>query len=137
MLSEDAPQDRPISVSTEDQMEAFYRLQEPYNKLAMESYPQAKQRFLTGLHEGENFFLTTRLKDDAGRIEQVFVLIKSIEGTRISGIIYNDIYVVSGYKNGQAYEFSESEIYDWLITKPDGTEEGNFVGKFLDSLQKQ
>ena len=48
----------------------------------------------------------------------------------VSGIISNVIRTVSGFQNGQRYEFSESEIYDWLITKPDGSEEGNYVGKY-------
>ena len=55
----------------------------------------------------------------------------------VSGIIYNQINLVKGYKNEQRYKFSESEVYDWLITKPDGSEEGNYVGKFLDTYQKK
>ena len=27
------------------------------------------------------------------------------------------------------------EVLDWTISKPDGTEEGNFVGKFLDTYR--
>jgi hypothetical protein len=30
---------------------------------------------------------------------------------------------------------SEAELLDWLITKPDGSEEGNVVGKFLDTYR--
>lgn len=29
--------------------------------------------------------------------------------------------------------FPETDMLDWPITRPDGTEEGNFVGKFLDT----
>ena len=29
----------------------------------------------------------------------------------------------------------ESDVLDWTISKPDGTEEGNFVGKFLDTYK--
>ena len=32
--------------------------------------------------------------------------------------------------------FPESELVDWVITHPDGIEEGNVVGKFLDEWQK-
>ena len=41
--------------------------------------------------------------------------------------------VVSGYAYKQPYSFPESELVDWLIAKPDGSEEGNVVGKFLDT----
>lgn len=33
-------------------------------------------------------------------------------------------------------DFKEKDIIDWLISKPDRSEEGNFVGKFLDTLNK-
>jgi hypothetical protein len=36
---------------------------------------------------------------------------------------------------GDRYATAETELLDWLITKPDGTEEGNVVGKFLDTYQ--
>ena len=39
----------------------------------------------------------------------------------------------AGSSFGDSYQFSESDLLDWLITHPDGSEEGNFVGKFLDS----
>ncbi len=135
LLSDNSPEDKPVSASSNSEMEDFFKAQVQYNKQAMDSYPEAKKRYLHGLPKGQHFFLTTRLRDGAGHVEQVFVLVNSITDNVVSGIIYNDIHTVSGYKNGQKYEFSENDIYDWLITKPDGSEEGNFVGKFLDSLQ--
>jgi len=42
---------------------------------------------------------------------------------------------VTGYKHGDTYSFPEADLLDWTISKPDGTEEGNFVGKFLDTYQ--
>ena len=42
---------------------------------------------------------------------------------------------MSGYRGGDAYSFPETDLIDWTISKPDGTEEGNFVGNFLDSYQ--
>jgi hypothetical protein len=41
------------------------------------------------------------------------------------------------HKNGDPHTFSESEVIDWLISRADGTEEGNVVGKFLDEWQKK
>jgi hypothetical protein len=64
------------------------------------------------------------------------VLVTSIRSGRISGRIANEILAVSGYREGDAHTFPEGEVIDWLITRPDGTEEGNVVGKFLDEWQK-
>ena len=134
VLSDDAPVDKPVSLTNQEQLEAFYKALEPYTKEALQTYPQAKERYLNGLPKGENFFLTTRLHDEQGRVEQVFILVESIKGSMVSGVISNEIRTVSGFQNGQRYEFPESEIYDWLIAKPDGSEEGNYVGKYLDTL---
>ncbi len=137
VLSDNAPEDKPVSSTGKAEMDAFFKAQEPYNKQALKSFPQAKKRFLAGLPSGENFFLTTRLHDNLGGVEQVFILVTKISSGVVYGIIYNDIHTVSGYRNGQKYRFPESDILDWLITKPDGSEEGNFVGKFLDTYYAQ
>ena len=135
VLSENAPKDKPVAVY-ENKVKEFYEAQEPYIKQARETYPHAKEKYIKGLPKGENFFITTRLIDFTGKVEQVFVLVKSINEGVISGDIYSHIHLVKGYSYGQRYSFPESEVYDWLITKPDGREEGNFVGKFIDAYNK-
>ena len=70
-----------------------------------------------------------------GAFEQVFIAVRSIEGGTIRGKIWSEIATVRGYRFGDAYAFPETELLDWLITHPDGTEEGNEVGKFLDTYQ--
>jgi hypothetical protein len=59
-----------------------------------------------------------------------------IKNGRIFGRIANDLLGVKAYKRGDLYFLQEEEITDWLITLPDGSEEGNVVGKFLDEWQK-
>jgi len=45
-------------------------------------------------------------------------------------------FVVVG-KSGQRITIPESKIDNWVIVRPDGTEEGNYVGKFLDHYKPQ
>jgi hypothetical protein len=99
------------------------------------TYPGAKRRYLAGLPPGQSFFLTTRLRDSVANREQVFVAVDSIRADRVFGRIWSDITVVRGYRLRQPISFLESAIVDWLITKPDGSEEGNVVGKFLDTYR--
>ena len=96
----------------------------------------ARARFLSGLPKGELFLVTTPLRDN-NYAEVVFVLVDRIEGTQIVGRIASRINLVKGFRNGDAYQLAESDILDWTITKPDGSEEGNFVGKFLDTYQRK
>ena len=132
-LSKNAPADRVYSIRDKDAAKKHDALIAPYVAQAKKTLPQAKKRFLSGLKPGEAFFLTTRLTDGKGRYEQVFVRITSWQGSRIAGEIASDITVVEQYHFGQPVSFDESRVLDWLITHPDGSEEGNYVGKFLDS----
>jgi len=63
--------------------------------------------------------------------------VKEIRSGVITGLIWSDIELLSGYKRGDSYAFPEGKLMDWTISKPDGTEEGNFVGRFLDTYQTQ
>lgn len=136
-MSPDAPQDQPVDVRGSGEAEDYRAAIAPYVEKGRQTYPQAKKRYLAGLPEGNNFFVVTNLRDGSGTSEQVFVAVARIEGDRITGQISSDIIAVKGFNYGDWYTFSESELIDWLITHPDGSEEGNVVGKFLDEWQKR
>ena len=61
--------------------------------------------------------------------------VDSIAASRIYGRIWNSINIVQGFRYRQSYNFPTSEMVDWLISKPDGSEEGNWAGKFLDAFR--
>lgn len=110
-------------------------LKKPIEK-ARRTYPRAKKSFLDGLPPGQNFFVVTRLKDKNGVEEQVFISVSEIKNGKVHGYIYNNIENVSGYEFRQAYTFPEAEIYDWVITKENGRQTGNYIGKHLESTGK-
>lgn len=134
-LAPNAPRDQPVAATSQDAGERLRRAIQPYVDSARATWPAAKSRFLAGLPTGQSFFAVTRLHDAAGRSEQVFVAVARIEGGRIYGRIWSRIQNVSGFQWGQPYDFPETELVDWLIAHPDGSEEGNFVGKFLDNYR--
>lgn len=133
-VAPNAPQDKPVNADARqaEQLEAAIK---PYIEKAKTTYPQAKARYLNGLPPKHTFFVTTRLHDASKRFEQVFIAVKQIKDGQISGVIASEVHLVTGYRAGDAYSFPESELIDWTISKPDGTEEGNFVGNFLDSYE--
>ncbi len=134
-LSEHAPTDKTHRVKGEEQLAAFDALIAPYVKKAQKSLPKAKKKYKAGLKPGQAFFLTTRIYDDLGNHEQIFVRVTAWENMNVSGTIANDLSLVQGFSSHQLITFPESAILDWLITNPDGSEEGNFVGKYLDTLR--
>ena len=133
-IAPNAPKDKPVNAG-QSEVERLEAAIKPYIEKAKNTYPQAKVRFLSGLPPRHTFFVTTRLYDSSKRFEQVFIAVREIKDGRISGVIASEIHLVSGYSEGDAHTFPESELIDWTISKPDGTEEGNFVGNFLDTYQ--
>ena len=133
-IAPNAPKDKPVDAEGAEVQRILAAIK-PYIEKARSTYPEARVRFQNGLPPKHTFFITTRLYDSSKRFEQVFIAVKEIKDGRISGVIASEIRLVSGYKEGDSYSFPESELIDWTISKPDGTEEGNFVGNFLDSYK--
>ena len=129
-LAPNAPKDKPVrgEVSKMDRAIA------PFVEQARKSWPGAKKRFLAGLPKGEIFYVTLQLHEGE-QMEQCFLRVKKIDAGRISGTIENEITRLKKVHNGDPASVAEAEIVDWLIAKPDGSEEGNVVGKFLDTYQ--
>jgi hypothetical protein len=129
-------QDRPTDVRGKTELDEYRAAIAPYVAKGRRTYPEAKKRYLAGLPPGRTFFVVTNLHDKSGTTEQVFVAVANVREGRITGRIATDNLTVVGYKRGDTYSFPESELVDWLITHPDGSEEGNVVGKFLDEWGK-
>lgn len=134
-LAENAPTDKPHTFKGTDQLKQYDDLIAPYVAKAQKTLKKAKKKYSKGLKEGQAFFLTTRIYDNLGNYEQIFVRVSSWEKENVSGSIANHINTVKGFSFGQTITFPESDILDWLITNPDGSEEGNFVGKYLDTFR--
>jgi hypothetical protein len=128
------PPDKPVHASDAQQAAALERAVQPYIAKARKTYPAAKKRFLAGLPPKHLFSLTTKLWDRSHtRFEVVFVVAQQIKGGTVVGHLATHTKQPVGYDFGDHISFPESEVIDWTIVRPDGTEEGNVVGKFLDT----
>ncbi len=132
-LSPNAPPDKPVQ-ATNAQVQEFEEAIAPYVKKAKQTLPKAKKKFQKGLHAGEVFFVTTRIYETS-KFEQVFIKVNSWDRDTIRGILASDVSLLPTHKKGEEISCKESEVIDWTISKPDGSEEGNFVGKFLDTYK--
>jgi len=135
-LARKAPPDKPVQLSSQSQLAAYDKAIAPHIAKARATYPSAKKRFLSGLPLSHLFLVRTRLTDSRGVVEDCLVEVESIKEGKITGKI-NRVDLLDNYKAGQRITFSESKIDNWLILRPDGTEEGNYVGKFLDHYKPQ
>lgn len=133
-LSPQAPVDKPVSIGNAEQTRKFEAAIAPYVKQAKATLPQAKTRFLAGLPKGDHFLVTIRMYDAGGQFEQVFVGVTSWEGQTIHGILASDTPIIHR-RPSEVVTCKEQDVLDWTISQADGTEEGNFVGKFLDTYK--
>ena len=131
-LAPNAPVDNPVH-TTMDQARKMEAAIKPYIEQARKTYPEAKARYLAGLPKGETFFVTAKITDSRSHFEVVFVQVTKISDGKITGRIASQIVAVAGYKQGDEYTLSETDLVDWTISKADGTEEGNVVGKFIET----
>jgi hypothetical protein len=103
----------------------------PFVEMGRASYPEARERFFCGLPEGYRFYVRTEQFDFRGRSKSVFVLVDSIDDGVIRGVIANNVSLAPNQARGDAIALPEQELTDWAIVAPDGSAEGNFVGRFL------
>jgi uncharacterized protein YegJ (DUF2314 family) len=113
------------------------RITAPYVARARVTYPAAKKRFLTGLPAGYTFLVMFRFEEPEKRGDKAFgedmlVAVDRIQAGRIYGRLANQPRVMKSIERGAKVSRPEREIRNWIIEHPDGSEEGNAVGKFLE-----
>lgn len=121
-----APAIKPVSIQPKPDPE----LQSAIDK-ARKTLPTAKKRFTDGFSPGHILFVTTQLYDDANNKEQVFIKVTSWEKSEVCGKLSSNPQHLKGYRIGQDIIVHENKIIDWTISLPNGSEEGNFVGRYL------
>ena len=93
--------------------------------------PGVKTRFLAGLPADTRLSVKHGFPTDLGRKEYMWVGVESWAGDRIRGRLENDPVHRADLSRGQAVELGEGEVFDWLITHPDGVREGARVNDLL------
>jgi hypothetical protein len=130
------PKDKPVHAEGTQQITDMERAIQPYVVKARKTYPAAKKRFLAGLPPKYLFSVTTKLWDRSHlKFEIVFVVADQIKNSTVTGHLATHTKQSVGYNFGDQISFPESQVMDWTIVHPDGTEEGNVVGKFIDTYQ--
>lgn len=133
-LAPNAPRDKPTAAD-QCQWNVMLKATRPLVEHAQATLPAALNRFRNGLPRGQALFVTVRLDDTLGHHEQAFVAVDSVNESRLIGRIWNPMQSVRGYRLYQQHVLGTGDVVDWMISKPDGSEEGNDVGKFLDTYQ--
>jgi hypothetical protein len=127
VLSPLAPPDRPVELGEDLEIEI-----ERLSRISRGELPGVRERFLGGLPPNHHLFVSTTLHD-ASANEMVFVHVREWrEPELIDGVLDSDV-TVTGYRRGQPLSVRTSDVADWTISRPDGTEEGNRIGRYIDA----
>jgi hypothetical protein len=95
--------------------------------------PAVRRRFRDGLPAGQRLFVTTLLRSPGDRAEQLFVQVVDWNDDRgPRGVIASQVANTPGVRFGDSTMVLESAILDWTVSGPDGSEEGNLLGKYLE-----
>jgi uncharacterized protein YegJ (DUF2314 family) len=128
--------DRPLRALGQKQIDVAMRTEKPYIAKGRATYPAAKRRYLAGLPHGDIFYVRKWLHDPRGdQSEEVFVKVTAIKSGVVYGRIANKLLGVRSFRRGQRISFPESDVLDWTISHPDGRDEGNYVGNFMDTYK--
>lgn len=124
------PPDRVVAVRDKDIGTIVKELTEK----SRQSLPGVKARYLKGLPSGQFLYVMSPISNGSGVPEYIFVKVTSWNDDKIIGTISNEVKT-QGYKDGDKIKLLEKDVKDWTIVHPDGSEEGNLIGKYMDTLR--
>lgn len=104
----------------------------PQIEQAKTTLKEVHKRWNKGLPKGSQLFVTIRMYNEAGEFEHVLGRVDKWVPNRLFTTIASVMTVTDRFKPGQSLAFEQSIVVDWKIVNADGSEEGNYVRKFLE-----
>jgi len=102
---------------------------------AKKRLPEIRKRFNAGLQPGEQIMVKAPFERPDGGNEWMWVEVSSWKGDVIVGLLNNDPVDIPDLHAGAEVKVRQSEVFDYLHYKADGTEEGNETGKEIAKAQ--
>jgi uncharacterized protein YegJ (DUF2314 family) len=96
-----------------------------------------RARYAKGPPFGEHLSVKAPFETSSGGSEWMWVEVVKWNGNTITGILDNDPFEVPTLKAGARVEVPADKIFDYLLTRADGSEEGNETGKLMLAREKE
>lgn len=103
---------------------------------ALRTLPQAKKRFLAGLPQGDQFLLTVRVVATDTSFRQASARVLGWRGGTVQALLLPEAADAAGAAEPLPVSFPETAVMDWTLLRASGREEGNYVGKYLDTSRQ-
>jgi uncharacterized protein YegJ (DUF2314 family) len=90
-----------------------------------------RERWDAGLPSGDRLYLKVPFDGPEGRVEYLWVQLVSWRGGAMDGVLRSTPAWTDDLAEGDAVNFEQAEVFDYLLRHKDGTTEGNTTERFL------
>ena len=103
---------------------------------ALRTLPQAKKRFLAGLPDGDQFLLSVRVAASDTSFRQVSARVLGWRGNTVQALLLLEAADAGTPTEPLPVSFPEAAVIDWTLLRASGREEGNYVGRYIDTARQ-
>ncbi len=105
------------------------------SEAAKAKLPGLKDLFNEGMDAGYSLLLKAPFEDDQGGSEWMWIEVTKWKGKQIKGLLQSEPFHIKGLKAGSTVSASQEDIFDYILYKPDGTQEGNKTQELILKAQ--
>lgn len=92
-----------------------------------------RERFAKGPPHGQELLVKAPFSTPGDGNEWIWVEVVAWRGDTIDGVLTEDAFDIPNLKRGARVEVQAGQIFDYLLSKSDGTQEGNETGPLLQA----
>jgi uncharacterized protein YegJ (DUF2314 family) len=105
------------------------------SEAARTKLPDIRDRFVAGLGLNEQLQVKAPFPVPGGGSEWMWVEVTGWDGDEIRGLLANEPFNIPDLHSGQMVTVSMGDVFDYLWTNEDGSQEGNSTGKIVETMQ--
>jgi hypothetical protein len=102
---------------------------------ALRTLPLAKKKFLAGLPTGDQFLLSVRVIATDTSFRQASARVLGWHGSTVQALLLPPANEVTKTEPTPV-SFPETAVVDWTLLRASGREEGNYVGRYIDTSKQ-
>ena len=102
---------------------------------ALRTLPQAKKKFLAGLPIGDQFLLSVRVIATDTSFRQASARVLGWHGNTVQALLLPPADAAPKTEPTPV-SFPETAVVDWTLLRASGREEGNYVGRYIDTSRQ-
>ncbi|MBF9239208.1 hypothetical protein I2I05_17525 [Hymenobacter sp. BT683] len=103
---------------------------------AQRTLPQAKKRFQAGLPQGDQFLISVRVVASDTSFRQASARVLGWRGNTVQALLLPEEANSASPMEPLPVSFPETAVVDWTLLRAGGREEGNYVGRYLDTARQ-